>query len=76
MKVETLNPNNFVAQLYTKNYTPEEKTEIILKMNKKTNEISYIKYNSNQLRNIQYTKRNYNKKILPNYFQNDFSGRT
>ena len=37
-------------------------------MNKKTNEISYIKYNSNQLRNIQYTKRNYNKKILPNYF--------
>ena len=68
MKVETLNPNNFVAQLYTKNYTPEEKTEIILKMNKKTNEISYIKYNSNQLRNIQYTKRNYNKKILPNYF--------
>lgn len=68
MKVETLNPNNFVAQLYTKNYTPEEKTEIILKMNKKTNEISYINYNSNQLRNIQYTKRNYNKKILPNYF--------
>ena len=68
MKVETLNPNNFVAQLYTKNYTPEEKTEIILKMNKKTNEISYINYNSNQLRNLQYTKRNYNKKILPNYF--------
>ena len=68
MKVETLNPINFVAQLYTKNYTPEEKTKIILEMNKKTEDIEYIKYNSNHIRNIQYTKRNYNQKILPNYF--------
>ena len=68
MRVETLNPINFVAQLYTKNYTPEEKTKIILEMNKKTTEFAYIKYNSNQMRNIQYTKRNYNQKIIPNYF--------
>jgi hypothetical protein len=68
MKVETLNPKNFVAHLYTNDYTDEEKTKLILEMNKKTEEFAHIKYNSNQLRNIQYTKRNYNKKILPNYF--------
>jgi len=68
MRVETLNPINFVAQLYTKNYTPEEKTKLILEMNKKTAELAYIKYNSNQIRNIKYTKRNYNQKIIPNYF--------
>ena len=68
MRVETLNPINFVAQLYTKNYTPEEKTKIILEMNKKTTEFAYIKYNTNHIRNIHYTKRNHNQKIIPNYF--------
>ena len=68
LKVETLNPKNFVAHLYTNDYTDEEKTKIILEMNKKTTEIAYIKYNSNQMRNIKYTKRNYNQKIKPNYF--------
>jgi uncharacterized delta-60 repeat protein len=68
MKVETLNPKNFVAHLYTDNYTPEEKTKLILEMNKKTEEFAHIKYNSNQIRNIKYTKRNYNQKIIPNYF--------
>ena len=68
IKVETLNPINFVAQLYTKNYTHEEKTKIILEMNKKTTDLACMKYNSNQLRNIQYTKRNYNHKVRSNYF--------
>jgi uncharacterized delta-60 repeat protein len=68
MRVETLNPLNFVAQLYTKNYTPEEKTKLILEMNKKTAEFADIKYNTNHIRNIHYTKRNHNQKIIPNYF--------
>uniref|UniRef100_A0A6C0DST3 Hedgehog/Intein (Hint) domain-containing protein n=1 Tax=viral metagenome TaxID=1070528 RepID=A0A6C0DST3_9ZZZZ len=33
MKVETLNPKNIVAKLYTNNYSNEEKTKIILEMN-------------------------------------------
>jgi uncharacterized delta-60 repeat protein len=68
MRVETLNPVNFVAQLYKNNYTPEEKTKLILEMNKKTSNFAHIKYNSNQIRNIQYTRRNYNQQIRPSYF--------
>ena len=33
MKVETLNPKNIVAKLYTSNYSNEQKTKIILEMN-------------------------------------------
>ena len=76
MKVETLNPLNFVAQLYTKNYTPEEKTKLILEMNKKTADFADIKYNTNHIRNIHYTKRNYNKKIIPNYFITQLHSKT
>jgi hypothetical protein len=68
LKVETLNPINFVAQLYTKDYTPEEKTKLILEMNEQSKRNANIINNTISLRNIQYTKRNYNKKILPNYF--------
>jgi uncharacterized delta-60 repeat protein len=68
LKVETLNPINFVAQLYTKKYTPEEKTKLILEMNEQSKRNANIINNTISLRNIQYTKRNYNKKILPNYF--------
>ena len=76
IRVETLNPLNFVAQLYTKNYTPEEKTKLILEMNKKTAEFADIKYNTNHIRNIHYTKRNYNKKIIPNYFITQLHSKT
>lgn len=76
IRVETLNPLNFVAQLYTKNYTPEEKTKLILEMNKKTAEIAHIKYNTNHIRNIHYTKRNHNQKIIPNYFITQLHSKT
>ena len=76
MRVETLNPLNFVAQLYTKNYTPEEKTKLILEMNKKTAEFADIKYNTNHIRNIHYTKRNHNQKIIPNYFITQLHSKT
>ena len=76
MKVETLNPLNFVAQLYTKNYTPEEKTKLILEMNKKTAEFAHIKYNTNHIHNIHYTKRNHNQKIIPNYFITQLHSKT
>ena len=76
MRVETLNPLNFVAQLYTKNYTPEEKTKLILEMNKKTAEFADIKYNTNHIRNIHYTKRNHNQKITPNYFITQLHSKT
>ena len=76
IRVETLNPLNFVAQLYTKNYTPEEKTKLILEMNKKTAEFADIKYNTNHIRNIHYTKRNHNQKIIPNYFITQLHSKT
>jgi uncharacterized delta-60 repeat protein len=76
MRVETLNPLNFVAQLYTKNYTPEEKTKLILEMNKKTADFADIKYNTNHIRNIHYTKRNHNQKIIPNYFITQLHSKT
>jgi uncharacterized delta-60 repeat protein len=76
MRVETLNPLNFVAQLYTKNYTPEEKTNLILEMNKKTAEFAHIKYNTNHIHNIHYTKRNHNQKIIPNYFITQLHSKT
>jgi hypothetical protein len=76
LKVETLNPINFVAQLYTKKYTPEEKTKLILEMNEQTKKNANIINNTISLRNIQYTKRNYNKKILPNYFITQLHNKT
>jgi uncharacterized delta-60 repeat protein len=76
MKVETLNPINFVAQLYIKNYTPEEKTNLILEMNEKTKKNANIINNTISLRNIQYTKRNYNQKIKPNYFITQLHSKT
>ena len=76
MRVETLNPLNFVAQLYTKKYTPEEKTKLILEMNKKTAEFAHIKYNTNHIHNIHYTKRNHNQKIIPNYFITQLHSKT
>jgi uncharacterized delta-60 repeat protein len=63
LKVETLYPKNFVAHLYTYNYTPQEKRNIILKMNEqaikmdeqKPKKIDILNYNN--VRNTQFTKR-------------------
>jgi uncharacterized delta-60 repeat protein len=76
LKVETLNPINFVAQLYTKNYTHEEKTKLILELNEQTKKNANIINNTISLRNIQYTKRNYNRKIMPNYFITQLHNKT
>ena len=63
LKVETLYPKNFVAHLYTYNYTPQEKRNIILKMNEQAIKIDEQKkrhfdiLNYNNVRNTQFTKR-------------------
>jgi uncharacterized delta-60 repeat protein len=63
LKVETLYPKNFVAHLYTHNYTPQEKRNIILKMNEQAIKIDEQKpkkfdiLNYNNVRNTQFTKR-------------------
>jgi uncharacterized delta-60 repeat protein len=49
MRVETLNPKNIVAKLYTNKHTPEEKTKLILEINEMSknniNKHNYITYN-------------------------------
>lgn len=61
MKVETLDPKNIVAKLYTNNYSPEQKEKIILKINSYSHN-HYNKYsNFNNYERLQYnrTRRNY-----------------
>ena len=49
MRVETLNPKNIVAKLYTNEHTPEEKIKLILEINETSknnkNNHNYISYN-------------------------------
>jgi len=61
MKVETLDPTNIVAKLYTKNYSHEQKEKIILQINNYSHH-HYNKYsNFNNYERLQYngTRRNY-----------------
>jgi uncharacterized delta-60 repeat protein len=56
MKVETLDPRNMIAKLYTNNYSPEQKYKIILKINKYAND-NYNKYaNFNNYERLQYNR--------------------
>ena len=77
LKVETLNPKNFVAQLFTNDYTDEEKKNIILKMNEQTIKNANIINNSINLRNIQFTRKNYHQnRLYNNYFITKLHNRT
>ena len=61
MKVETLDPKNIVAKLYTNKYSPEQNQKIILKINNYSYD-NYNKYgNFNKYERLQYnrTRRNY-----------------
>jgi uncharacterized delta-60 repeat protein len=52
MKVETLNPKNIIAKLYTSNYDEEEKTKIILEINENSkNNINNISINNISINN-------------------------
>ena len=66
MRVETLNPKNIVAKLYTNEHSPEEKTKLILEINEIT------KNNKNNNRN---KCENYNgyEKITKNFTRRKFS---
>ena len=77
LKVETLNPKNFVAHLYTNDYTDEEKKNIILKMNEQTKKNANIINNTISLRNIQYTRKSYHQnRLYNNYFVTRLHNRT
>ena len=77
MKVETLNPKNFVAHLYTNDYTDEEKINIILKMNKETIKNANTINNTTSLRNIQFTRKSYHQnRLYNNYFVTKLHNRT
>ena len=78
LKVETLNPKNVVAHLYTNNYTYEERKNIILKMNEETKKNAISMTNDIiKLRNIQYSKRNHpQNRLTNNYFISKFNNRT
>ena len=77
LKVETLNPKNFVAHLYTNDYTLEEKKNIILKMNEQTKRNANIINNTISLRNIQYTRKSYHQnRLYNNYFVTKLHNRT
>jgi uncharacterized delta-60 repeat protein len=78
LKVETLNPKNVVAHLYTNNYTYEERKNIILKMNEETKKNANSMNNDIiKLRNIQYSKRNHpQNRLTNNYFIAKFNNRT
>ena len=77
LKVETLNPKNFVAHLYTNDYTNEEKKNIILKMNEQTKKNANIINNTISLRNIQYTRKSYQQnRLYNNYFVTKLHNRT
>lgn len=61
MNVETLDPKNIVAKLYTNKYSPEQKQKIILQINNYSYD-NYNKYgNFNKYERLQYnrTRRNY-----------------
>jgi uncharacterized delta-60 repeat protein len=66
MSVETLNPKNIVAKLYTNEHSPEEKTKLILEINEIT------KNNKNKNKN---NCENYNgyEKISQNFTRRKFS---
>jgi uncharacterized delta-60 repeat protein len=66
MSVETLNPKNIVAKLYTNEHSPEEKTKLILEINEIT------KNNKNKNKN---NCENYNgyEKITQNFTRRKFS---
>jgi uncharacterized delta-60 repeat protein len=77
LKVETLNPKNFVAHLYTNDYTHEEKKNIILKMNEETKKNANTINNTISLRNIQYTRKSYHQnRVHNNYFITKLHNRT
>ena len=77
LKVETLNPKNFVAHLYTNHYTDEEKINIILKMNEETIKNANTISNTTSLRNIQFTRKSYQQNRLNNnYFVTKLHNRT
>jgi len=77
LKVETLNPKNFVAHLYTNDYTDEEKINIILKMNEETIKNANTISNTTSLRNIQFTRKSYQQNRLNNnYFVTKLHNRT
>jgi len=61
MKVETLNPKNMVAKLFTNKYSPEQKERIILQINNYSYD-NYNKYsNFHNYERLQFnrTRRNY-----------------
>jgi hypothetical protein len=61
MKVETLDPTNIVAKLYTNKYSPEQKTKIILRINKYSEGYSnkYKNFNNYEPLKFNRTRRNY-----------------
>jgi uncharacterized delta-60 repeat protein len=59
MSVETLNPKNIVAKLYTNEHSPEEKTKLILEINETSKKNANIINNTISLRNIQYIRKNH-----------------
>ena len=66
MSVETLNPKNIVAKLYTNEHSPEEKTKLILEINEIT------KNNKNKNKN-NYENYNGYEKITQNFTRRKFS---
>ena len=66
LSVETLNPKNIVAKLYTNEHSPEEKTKLILEINEIT------KNNKNKNKN-NYENYNGYEKITQNFTRRKFS---
>jgi len=64
MKVETLNPKNIVAKLYTNNYSDEQKTKIILEITENTNNNKY---------NHEYKTYNSYEKLITNKTRRNLS---
>jgi len=62
MRVETLNPKNIVAKLYTNDYSDEEKTKLILEISENTNNNKYFQdyktYNGYEKITNNVTRRN------------------
>jgi uncharacterized delta-60 repeat protein len=64
IRVETLNPRNIVAKLYTNEHTPEEKAKIILEINETS---------KNNINNHNYKSYNGYEKITHNLTRRKFS---
>jgi uncharacterized delta-60 repeat protein len=64
IRVETLNPRNIVAKLYTNEHTPEEKAKIILEINETS---------KNNINNHNYKSYNGYEKITNNLTRRKFS---